>query len=146
MEQHMPTSAVESHDQHGAKAEIKRVTIILTILTIIELILGYSMVGMSEESLKRHIIKGIILILMVAKAFYIVGYFMHLKHEIRNLVMTVVTPLLLFVWFIIAFLYDGHEFNNLRNTYNSYYRQRGIEKVEKPAENPAEKDRPAKAE
>lgn len=125
MEQHMPASAVESHDQHGAKAEIKRVTIILTVLTIIELILGYSMVGMSEESFSRHLIKGFILILMVAKAFYIVGYFMHLKHEIGNLIMTIVTPLLLFVWFIIAFLYDGNQYNNLRNTYNRFYKEKG---------------------
>ncbi|MEI2708833.1 MAG: cytochrome C oxidase subunit IV family protein [Chitinophagaceae bacterium] len=47
---------------------------------------------------------------MMAKAYYIVGYFMHLKHEVRNLIMTVIVPLTLFVWFIIAFLYDGNCF------------------------------------
>ena len=123
----MPTSAVESHDQHGAKAEIKRVTIILTVLTIIELALGYSMVGMSEESLSRHIIKGIILILMVAKAFYIVGYFMHLKHEIRNLIMTVAVPMLLFVWFIIAFLTDGNSFKDNKNKWDRNHQERSKE-------------------
>ena len=101
-----------------------RVTIILTILTIVELGLGFSMMNMSEESFSRHLIKGIILILMLAKAFYIVGYFMHLKHEIRNLIMTICIPLLLFVWFIIAFLYEGNSYNNNRNTLNSYYKER----------------------
>ena len=116
-------SAVEQFDhKSGSTKEIIRVTIILTILTIIELGLGFSMINMSEQSLGRHVVKGVILILMLAKAFYIVGYFMHLKHEIRNLIMTICVPLLLFVWFIIAFLYDGHSYNNNRNTFNEYYR------------------------
>ncbi len=119
------TSAVEYHEHSGGGTkEIIRVTIILTILTIVELGLGFSMMNMSEESFSRHVIKGIILILMLAKAFYIVGYFMHLKHEIRNLIMTICIPLLLFVWFIIAFLYDGSSYNNNRNTLNSYYKER----------------------
>jgi hypothetical protein len=32
--------------------------------------------------------------------------------------MTIVVPLLLFVWFIAAFLYEGNSWKNLRNTYN----------------------------
>lgn len=117
------TSAVEYHEHSGGGTkEIVRVTIILTILTIVELGLGFSMMNMSEESFSRHLIKGIILILMLAKAFYIVGYFMHLKHEIRNLIMTICIPLLLFVWFIIAFLYDGNSFKNNRNTFDPYHK------------------------
>lgn len=118
-------SAVEYHEHNsGGTKEIIRVTIILTVLTIVELGLGFSMMNMTEESFARHVIKGIILILMLAKAFYIVGYFMHLKHEIRNLIMTICIPLLLFVWFIIAFLYDGNSYNNNRNTFNSYYKEK----------------------
>src|SRR4051794_29404784 len=128
MEQHV--SAVEYHEHHGGGTkEIKRVTIILTVLTIIELALGYSMISVSEESTLRHFIKGVILILMLAKAFYIVGYFMHLKHEIRNLIMTICIPLFLFVWFIIAFLYDGQSYNNNRNTYTPYYKVHSNQKA-----------------
>lgn len=123
MAEHM--SAVEYHEQgSGGTKEIIRVTIILTVLTIIELGLGFSMINMGEQSFVRHLVKGIILILMLAKAFYIVGYFMHLKHEIRNLIMTICIPLLLFVWFIIAFLYDGSSYNNNRNTFNPYYKEK----------------------
>ncbi len=118
-------SAVEYHEHNsGGTKEIIRVTIILTVLTIIELGLGFSMINLSEQSFLRHLIKGVILILMLAKAFYIVGYFMHLKHEIRNLIMTICIPLLLFVWFVIAFLYDGSSYNNNRNAYNPYYREK----------------------
>ena len=78
-------------------------------------------------------VKGTIIILMMAKAFYIVAYFMHLKHEVKNLIMTIVVPLTLFFWFIVAFLADGNSFRNLRNTYNPYYKEQSTIKVVQPA-------------
>jgi len=47
---------------------------------------------------------GIYLILTCAKAFYIIAEFMHLRHEIKNMIMTIAVPACLFIWFIIAFL------------------------------------------
>lgn len=123
----------------AAKAEVKRVTIILTILTIIELVLGFWMYS-SKESLGHSgilFIKGVILILMVVKAFYIVAYFMHLKHEMKNMIMTIVVPLSLFIWFIFAFLYDGNSYNHLRNTYDRYYESQRHIKVEDKHESSA---------
>ncbi len=114
----------------GGTSEIKKVTIILSVLTIIELVLGFWMIGIENQGL-RLAIKGTIIILMLAKAFYIVGYFMHLKHEIKNLIMTIVVPLALFIWFIIAFLADGNSFRNLRNTYDPYFKEQSTIKVEK---------------
>jgi cytochrome c oxidase subunit 4 len=114
-------------------AEIKKVTIILSVLTIVELILGFWMIGMQNAGLKLAI-KGSIVILMMAKAFYIVAYFMHLKHELKNLIMTIVVPLALFIWFICAFLSDGNSFRNLRNTYNPYFKEQSTIKVEKKEE------------
>ena len=35
-----------------------------------------------------------------------------------NLIMTIVVPLCLFIWFIIAFLWDGNSWLTLRNRYN----------------------------
>jgi hypothetical protein len=75
----------------------------------------------------------------MAKAFYIVAYFMHLKHEMKNLIMTIVVPLALFIWFIIAFLYDGNSFKNLRNTYDPYFKEQSTIKVEKKAHGSADK-------
>lgn len=115
-------------DKNAGRREIWRVTIILSVLTIVELILGFMMIGM-EEGFLRHFIKGVIIILMLAKAFYIVAYFMHLGHELRNLIMTIVVPLGLFIWFIIAFLYDGSSFGNLRNTYDPGYKERTTQKT-----------------
>jgi len=123
------------HEAHNAEAvaEIKKVTIILTVFTIIELILGFWMISMTSAGLKLAV-KGAIVILMMAKAFYIVAYFMHLKHEVKNLIMTIVVPLLLFLWFIGAFLWDGNSFRNLRNNYDSYFKEQATIKVEKKEE------------
>ena len=41
---------------------------------------------------------------------------MHLGDEIRNLIMTIIVPLMLFIWFILAFLWDGNAWRNLKNT------------------------------
>ena len=96
---------------------IKRVTIILSVITIIELGLGLTIYSIGHGNPTAILlIKGVVCILSLAKAFYIVSYFMHLGDEIRNFVMTIVVPLLLFVWFIIAFLADGDSWLKLRNT------------------------------
>ncbi|MFA9206415.1 MAG: cytochrome C oxidase subunit IV family protein [Burkholderiaceae bacterium] len=123
------------HEAHNAEAmaEIKKVTIILSVFTIVELILGFWMMSMTSAALKLAI-KGTIIILMMAKAFYIVAYFMHLKHEVKNLIMTIIVPLSLFVWFIGAFLWDGSSFRNLRNNYNPYFKEQSTIKVEKKEE------------
>ena len=121
----------ENTHEHGDPiAEIKKVTIILSVLTIVELILGFWMIGITSEGL-RLAIKGTIVILMLAKAFYIVAYFMHLKHELKNLIMTIVVPLALFIWFITAFLSDGNSYRNLRNNYDPRFKEQATIKVEK---------------
>ena len=127
------TVAHEEHSGGGVK-EIVRVTVILSVLTVVELILGFWMMGMPLESGLRLAVKGAIVILMIAKAFYIVAYFMHLKHELKNMIMTIVVPLALFIWFIIAFLYDGNSFRNLRNTYDPHFKEQSTIKVEKKEE------------
>ena len=127
-----PHNADANHEANNAAvmAEIKKVTILLSVLTIVELILGFWMIGISSAAL-RLAIKGVIIILIMSKAFYIVAYFMHLKHEVKNLIMTIIVPLSLFVWFIGAFLWDGSSFKNLRNTYNPYFKEQSTIKVEK---------------
>lgn len=112
-----------AHAEHGGTKEIWKVFWILLVLTLVELGLGFLMMDWPEQSLKRHIVKGIIIILMLAKAFYIIAYFMHLKPEIKTFVMTVAIPMLLFIWFIIAFLMDGNSYRNYRNEFDPYHKE-----------------------
>ena len=121
----MTQTAELHHDDAAAVKEIWKVTGILTVFTIVELILGFYMMRVPlDEQSKRTFLKGIIIIFMLAKAFYIVAYFMHMKHEVKNLIMTTAVPLTLFIWFIIAFLYEGNSYKNLRNTYDGHFRDR----------------------
>jgi len=100
-----------------SKKRIVKTTILLSVITIIELGIGYLLYATDFSELVDTMFKGAVIILSFAKAFYIVSIFMHLGDEIRNLIMTIVVPLLLFVWFIIAFLWDGNSWKNLRNQY-----------------------------
>jgi hypothetical protein len=59
---------------------------------------------------------------------------MHLKHEVKNLIMTIIVPLLLFVWFIGAFLWDGSSFRNLRNSYDPHFKEQATIKIEQKEE------------
>jgi cytochrome c oxidase subunit IV len=129
----MAHTAELHHDDGAAVKEIWKVTGILSALTIIELILGFWMMGVNNEG-ARLAIKGTIVILMIAKAFYIVAYFMHLKHELKNLIMTIVVPLALFIWFITAFLYEGNSYKNLKNRYDPYKKAQSEIKVKKNEE------------
>ncbi len=106
------------HEPSASTKRIWRTFWILLVITLIELGLGltnYLATGL--PSWLHMTFKGFICILSLAKAFYIVSIFMHLGDEIRNMIMTIVVPLLLFVWFITAFLWDGSSFRTLRNRY-----------------------------
>jgi cytochrome c oxidase subunit IV len=108
------------------------------VITLIELGLGFAMYLMPDlNSAVVLFIKGAIVILSLLKAFYIVGVFMHLGEEIKNLIMTIIVPLLLFVWFIAAFLLDGSSWRNLRNT-NGKSRTEQVQPVKaEPSKAPA---------
>jgi cytochrome c oxidase subunit IV len=113
--------------------KIVKTTIILSVITLIELGLGLLMYFMHQSGEPNPFlvlfIKGVIVILSLAKAFFIVGVFMHLGDEVKNLTMTIIVPLMLFIWFIAAFLIDGNSWLNNRNT-----RGGSIKYIEKSAE------------
>ena len=120
MEHHSEASEVTFHHEpaQGTK-RIWKTFWILLIITVIELALGFSMYLFEDlPSFLVLFLKGVIVILSLAKAFYIVGVFMHLGDEIRNMIMTIVVPLMLFVWFIGAFLWDGNSYRTMRNRYD----------------------------
>lgn len=120
MSQHAVSSEITFHPPLGTTKRIWKTFWILSVLTVIELALGLTIEhihqGKNPSAALILFIKGVITILTLAKAYYIIAVFMHLGDEIRNLIMTVAVPMLLFVWFITAFLWDGSSFKHLRNT------------------------------
>ena len=134
---HEAASEVTYHHEppQGTK-RIWRTFWLLLVITIIELGLGLLIYAVELPDIMVVIIKGAIVILSLAKAFYIVSIFMHLGDELRNMIMTIVVPLLLFVWFIGAFLWDGASYRNLRNEYDPYHKEQNTKKAPAPAEKP----------
>src|SRR5215467_6004661 len=120
--EHSVTEVTVHHEPAGTTKRIWKVFWILLIITMVELGLGLSLYALDlPEGLRMHLIKGTIIILSLAKAYYIVSVFMHLGDEIRNMIMTIVVPLILF---ILAFLGDGNSYRHLRNKYDPYYKER----------------------
>ena len=138
----------EHQDDATFKKKVRKTTILLSVITIIELIIGLSIYtihkGENPSALLVLMFKGVVCILTLAKAYYIVSVFMHLGDEVRNFIMTIVVPLLLFVWFIIAFIADGNSYKELRNNYDKHFKETTTpakhQKTEAPAEHKSGKE------
>jgi cytochrome c oxidase subunit IV len=118
----------EHHSDEEFKKRVRKTTILLSIITVIELGIGLSIYTIHKGPDPSHLLvlmfKGMVCILTLAKAYYIVSVFMHLGDEIRNMIMTIIVPLMLFIWFIAAFLWDGNSYKNLRNKYDRHFEER----------------------
>jgi cytochrome c oxidase subunit IV len=129
--EHQSASSEVTFTHHTSDAEfykkVKKTTILLSVITVIELVIGLIIYnihkGPDPSAFLVLAFKGVVCILTIAKAYYIVAVFMHLGDEIRNMIMTIVVPLLLFIWFIAAFIIDGNSYKNLRNDYDPHFKE-----------------------
>jgi cytochrome c oxidase subunit IV len=132
--EHNLSSEITFHHHVPGEDNVKRIWKtfwVLLIITVIELAMGFGIYFIHKNPDYSHGlvlgIKGAIVILSLAKAFYIVSIFMHLGDEVRNMTMTIIVPLMLFIWFIAAFLWDGNSYKNLRNKYDKNFQERTTE-------------------
>lgn len=93
---------IKSPESKAQVARIWKVTALLSVVTIVEVLFG-----LLGHGIPHGVLNTIFLILTIVKAAYIVKVFMHLGDEKKNFVYFVLMPLTLFVWFIISFLMDG---------------------------------------
>ncbi len=97
----------EDKNSNEAKAKVKniwKITLWLSIITIVEVAIGlYCHYNHTPKTIPNI---GFIVMTML-KAGLIVSVFMHLGDEVKNMILTILIPLALFFWFIIAFLWDG---------------------------------------
>ena len=129
------TAGHQTHEAEFSTKPIWRTFWILLGITMCELVLAT--IHLKTGFPNKYVLNGVYLILTCAKAFYIIAEFMHLRHELKNLIMTIGITSLLFVWFIIAFLYEGNSYKNLRNRYDRHHAEQS--QVKAPAEEPAAK-------
>lgn len=142
--EHSTTSPEVTFHHHTDDAEFKRrvrkTTVLLSVITVIELAIGLIIYNIHKGENPSYglvlAFKGMVCILTIAKAYYIVSVFMHLGDEIRNFIMTIIVPLALFIWFIIAFIADGNSYKNLRNKYDTHFKETTMPKEHKPHAEP----------
>jgi cytochrome c oxidase subunit 4 len=77
-----------------------RVAGIMAIVTAIEFVFAFTMEA-------GHLKTSIFIALTIVKAGYIVGEFMHLRHEVKVLFWSILIPMVFVVWFLVAMIYEG---------------------------------------
>ena len=74
---------------------------VITAITALEFLIAFTM----PTSTFRN---SIFIILTIFKAFFIVAEFMHLKHETKGLIWTIMVPMGLLIWLLVALITEGN--------------------------------------
>jgi cytochrome c oxidase subunit IV len=54
------------------------------------------------------------IIMTIVKAAFIVGEFMHLRHEAKVLIWSILIPMAFVIWMLVAFVYEGMAISDVR--------------------------------
>ena len=107
-----------AHEYNFAKKIALKTIIILAVVTVIEVMIaltgkGYIIPGYHAP---KVIMNTLMISMSLYKAYLIVFEFMHMKYEARGLRLSVLLPVCLLFWAIIAFLYEGNAWKGNRHT------------------------------
>ncbi len=91
--------------------EIWKTFWILLVVTILEISLALWFTG----KVPQMALNVFFIVASLAKAFYIVAVFMHLKFERKYLIITVLLPMIFLLFAVGVFLYEGDHWYNLKN-------------------------------
>ena len=93
------------HHPHSTKKQIWTVFFVLLAITILEFLIALT------PTIRNGIGKGpvvaVFLFLTVLKAFYIVGYFMHLRQEKMNMAYAILVPIIFIIYLIALLMFEG---------------------------------------
>jgi cytochrome c oxidase subunit IV len=100
---------MSSHDDHQSATSIAQKPDTKAIWVTFWILLGVTavefLIAFTTDSKPFRLVTFILLTFV--KAFYIVGNFMHLRHEVKTLIWSVVLPITFIVWLVIALIYEG---------------------------------------
>ena len=99
------TSQIQPQPADKAKIwAIWKVMLILAAVTTVEFIIALAV----PTSIMAQPVKVYVYIaLTIVKAFYIVGEFMHLSHEKKSLIWSILLPVIFIVFMLFIFLFQG---------------------------------------
>lgn len=104
-----------------SRKDVLKTIIILSVVTVVEVsvAIAYDLI-MGENQSGKWAINLFMAVASVVKVYYIMGTFMHLKHEKKWFIITVFTPFLFLVWAIIAFGAEGASWEHMRSLLNAF--------------------------
>ncbi|NNF20367.1 MAG: cytochrome C oxidase subunit IV family protein [Saprospiraceae bacterium] len=105
------------HSYEKSKKIALKTIILLAVITVVEVLIALLGKGYLIEGVHMSlIVMGFIMIVLsLTKAYYIVYEFMHMKYEVPGLVRSVLLPVGLLVWAVIAFFAEGNDWQKRRN-------------------------------
>lgn len=117
----------------ASKKLVYKGLIILAVVTLAEVFIsllgkGHMWDGVVEYRLLVILASVIIVTLSIYKAYYIIYNFMHMKYEVPGLARTVLLPTVLLIWAMIAFFWEGADWQKRR----AYVQQRAQEELKAP--------------
>ena len=114
--------SMSDEEYKQSKRDVYVTTAILSIVTIVEVVLAviYDKYLVYGEGMSRVPLMIFVALASFIKAYYIMGVFMHVKHEKKSFILTITLPTMFLVWAIIAFSWEGVSWNAMREFINSF--------------------------
>jgi cytochrome c oxidase subunit IV len=103
---------MSAHSYEESIRLVYRGLALLAIVTLVEVFIsllgkGHIIAGLEEYAVVFWIAGLVIIALSLYKAYFIVYEFMHMRYEAKGLARTVLLPMFLLVWALIAFFQEG---------------------------------------
>lgn len=111
-----------TEEEHtDGKKQAMRTILILSAVTVIEV--GIAMLYdtfANDGGAYKWAINLFMAVASVVKVYYIMGTFMHLKHEKKGFILTALLPFSFLIWAIIAFTMEGASWHTMRTWLNMF--------------------------
>ncbi|MEO0732165.1 MAG: cytochrome C oxidase subunit IV family protein [Bacteroidota bacterium] len=121
----------DHHSYEDAKKAVWKGLGLLAAVTLAEVFLSLMKAADWAENIQWVFILAslLIIILSIYKAYFIVYEFMHMAYEVKGLAMTVLLPLFLLLWAVIAFFYEGDAWKENREVIEDRNRLESAEPI-----------------
>jgi len=111
-----------NEEEYGVgRKEVLKTIIILSVVTVGEvgIAIGYDLL-MGDNGGMKWLINLIMAVASVVKVYFIMGTFMHLKHEKKWFILSALLPFSFLIWAIIAFTVEGASWHAMRGLLNMF--------------------------
>ena len=108
------TEAHAEEHEGMTKKRIWNVFYVLLAITAVEFLIALYLVPHHIWGITYNFANPVYIILTLLKAFFIVGYFMHLKFEKTGLIFAIIVPVLFIIGLILVLTNESHHWIDLR--------------------------------